>query len=200
MTKSTNRNSPQIKSVLLCSDILATRKSEQTSNLRWFGDLLGRPIREAVRNGTVRWDLGKKFNRAEVLSESVGNESLAERHCWFDADKIGSDSLSYLRDAIGADTLVVGYELSHMTRAAFQQLSVPWIDIWLHPVRFADDILFAMRASDQRIQSRLEQFAVSAETISAQADLLRIQNYRGFSKFERSLVDGSALFVGQTSR
>ena len=77
---------------------------------------------------------------------------------------------------------------------------MPWIDIWLHPVRFSDDILFAFRASDPQIQSRLEAFEVQEETFFAQADLLRIQNYRGFAKLDQSLADGSALFVGQTAR
>ena len=90
--------------------------------------------------------------------------------------------------------------MSWMTRGALTAAGVKWIDIWLHPVRFADDILFAIRASDQAIQARVSEFAIADEGLAAQADVLKVQAYRGANRVDTDLVDGSALFIGQTAK
>ena len=74
------------------------------------------------------------------------------------------------------------------------------MDIWLHPVRFADDVLFGFGASDPDVADRLSRFAIPDDVFRAQANLLKIQNYRGFAPFDRTLIDGAALFVGQMAR
>ena len=196
MTGSPDRTASRITSVLICSDILATRESEQHSNLRWFGDLLARPIRLALPDASVQIG-APTLDRGALLTGLVTADRLKERHCWFDADAFDA---SRLRAAIAEGTLVVGYELSWMTRKALTSAGVPWIDIWLHPVRFADDILFAIRASDPSLQERVAQFALPDERLAAQADLLRVQSYRGANRTEVDLSDGAALFVGQTAK
>ena len=150
MTGSPDRSSTKISSVLLCSDVLATRESEQKSNLRWFADLLARPIGQALPDANVRRVLGTMFVRGDVLLDAVGKEGLKQRHCWFDPDTLDVGALAKLRQAIGEDTLLVGYDMSRWTRKALSGQGISWIDIWLHPVRFADDILFAVRASDEK--------------------------------------------------
>ncbi|ARE41124.1 putative hydrolase (HAD superfamily) [Rhodovulum sp. P5] len=198
----TERGARRIRRVLLCGDLLATRESEQASNLRWVADLLARPTgvalggADAVQVGLDAW----AFSRAAFFAAAGHRVDLAARHAWFDAEALPPQALALLRDAVGPETLVVGYELSGATRQALRRANIPFVDIWLHPVRFADDILFAMRASDPDIQARIARFAVPEESLAAQADLLKIQNYRGFSRFDRRLIDGAGLFVGQTPR
>ena len=200
MSNSGDRVSGRIGAILLCSDILATRESEQASNLRWFADLLERPIRAALPEAVLRKGLDAGFRRDAVLQGLVAADALQDRHCWFDPGALSPEGLDALREAIGEDTLIVGYELSEMTRAALSRAGLAYLDIWLHPVRFADDILFAMRASDPAVQSRLSAFELPHEALAAQADILKVQNYRGFAKFERNLVEGAALLIGQTAR
>ncbi|MCG6883119.1 MAG: hypothetical protein LJE62_05115, partial [Silicimonas sp.] len=197
MTGSPDRTTAEIKTVLLCSDMLATRESEQQSNLRWFADLFARPIREALPGAEVRVGPGPGFDRMALIGAAAGPGAAKARHCWFDAGAVDADALTA---AIGAETLVVGYEMSTMTRAALTAAAVPWVDIWLHPVRFADDILFGVRASVPEMNARLQDFAIDDEALRAQADVLRVQNYRGGTRPEAKLVDGAALFVGQTAR
>ncbi|WP_172294618.1 hypothetical protein [Pseudoruegeria sp. HB172150] len=200
MDQSTDSSGVQISGVRLCGDFLATRESEQASNLRWFGDLLERPITSALASCTVCRGLTDPLDRAALLEGAVDKRALADRHCWFDPGAVAEKSIDTICQAVGVGTLVVGYELSPMTRTVLDRAGLAWLDIWLHPVRFADDVLFGLRASDRRMQSRLSKFAIADESLWAQADILRVQNYRGFAKFESSLSPGSALFICQTAR
>jgi hypothetical protein len=43
----------------------------------------------------------------------------------------------------------IGYELPPYLSALLSSIGVPYIDLRLHPVRFLDDLLFAVRASEQ---------------------------------------------------
>lgn len=190
----------QIDCVILCCDFLATRESEQISNLRWLEDLLARPMAAALPSATMRIGTTPGFRRADVLNGVVDTKTLTERHCRFDTRALSDAAIAIIEAEFGRNSLFVGYELSQPTRAVLDRANIPWIDIWLHPVRFADDILFAFRASDPDVQARLDTFSIQEDALFAQADLLKIQNYRGFAKFDARLVDGAAVFAGQMAR
>jgi hypothetical protein len=49
----------------------------------------------------------------------------------------------------------VGYEMPPWLRHLLHSLAVPYIDLRLHPVRFLDDLLFAVRTSDPDTQAAL---------------------------------------------
>jgi len=181
--------------VILTGDFLATRESEQASNLRWIGDLLRAPI-EAVG---LTCQLGFEFDRAGLLAALGKGAERDARHCWIDPDGFDERALEQLRQVIGPGSLIVGYEMLSGTRAVLDKAGVPWIDMWLHPVRFCDDIFMSFASGMGNVQARIAAFGVDPEAMRAEARLLKIQNYRGFNRPSAALAENSCLLIGQTA-
>lgn len=181
-------------SIMIVSDFLCTKESEQESNLKWLKHLLNRPLSQAVGKPHC---LPQAFSREIFFKYSDIKCSLFAKHFYYEASDISSDSLEYLHGFINKETLVLGYEFSPQTRQVLELAGITYIDIWLHPVRFLDDILFAMRSNNERIQVALQSDEVDQTLFYTYADLLRVQNYRGFRRLREELIPNSALFIGQ---
>ncbi len=188
--------------IVLASDFLATSLQEQRSNLRWIKDLFHPPIFRSGNQGdsvaTLNWDRGFTFNRAEFFARSDMDVSEVHKQVYFDAGDVSEESLQYVRDRFSGFDIVVGYELSEGTRAVLNKCDITYIDVWLHPVRFLADLLFAFRSNDDEINNVLGAYEYPEEKCFIEASLLRIQNYRGYKRFKNDLRPNSALFVGQT--
>ena len=180
--------------VLICSDFLATRESEQLSNLDWLARLIFRPLRAAV-SGEVEIAIcgADELARFGKLQPQSKNKQI---HHWVVPDAI---DMACLTDEL-KDTLVVGYELSNQTRDVLRMAQVPWVDIWLHPVRFASDIMFAFGSSDPKVAEALKQHRLQEEYLYAEADLVRVSAVRGGLKSNLDLLDGCSVFAEQMPR
>jgi hypothetical protein len=66
----------------------------------------------------------------------------------------------------------VGYELPPWLIATLDRAALPYIDIRLHPIRFLDDLLFAVRAADPALQARLAPLALPSAAPHVAAGLL----------------------------
>jgi len=191
----------KIKNILIASDFLMTKESEQDSNIRWLRDLYADPIGQAcggdVRVASRYFDQSWTFKREKFFKASGIDFFPVDVHLSFDPESLSEASLRLVRDAIGPNTLVIGYELSQQTRRVFDRIGQPYIDIWLGPVRFLDDLTFAVRASDPKINERIDKFALDPEYIQTQARILKVQSYRGFSRQGLVISPNSAIFVGQ---
>jgi len=194
------RDRPQrVTRAVVCSDFLMTSDTEQQSNLRWLKDLLRRPLRSATGFELEAFSSGSgSLDRERFFSLSGLPLDAAATHAWYDVESITPASRGYLQEFIERDTLVVGYELSRQTRQLLTQMGVVYIDAWLHPVRFLDDVLFAFGSNSPAVREALRAFHVSRELCFLYADRLRIQAYKGFSRPNANIDEGSALFVGQT--
>jgi hypothetical protein len=191
----------QVKKILLASDFLMTKESEQDSNLRWLRDLYASPIGQAcgtrIRVASFYFDRSWTFSRDTFFKKSTIDFSPVDVHLSFDPECLSEASLNMVSAAIGPDTLVIGYEMSVQTRQVLDRIGQPYIDIWLGPVRFLDDLTFAIRASDPEMNERIDKFAIDPEYIEVQARILKVQSYRGFSRQALVLKPESALFAGQ---
>jgi predicted HAD superfamily hydrolase len=191
-----------LKKIVIASDFLMTKEKEQSSNRRWFKEILHRPIQRAT--GIVADSFASSLVNGELLSrkkffELSGIEpDLNATQFWFDEKRINQDSLDYLSSFFDSDTLVVGYELSHQTRKLLEKLNVVYVDIWLHPIRFLDDILFGFMTNHQGIHAALAKYHLQDDTFFLYADRLKVQTYKGWRRNELELAPNSALFIGQT--
>ncbi|MBO9479409.1 hypothetical protein J7382_17830 [Shimia sp. R11_0] len=187
--------------ILVCSDPLMTKSSEQASNNRWLLDLLQRPIERATGikpqsflsqdtegDGLIRT---KFFDLSGIESDSAATQF------WFNSEAVTQKSLDYLGQHLKQSDLVVGYELSEQTRALLNRLSVPYVDMWLHQIRFMDDVLFGFNSNNPGIRGKLFNFDLPEDQMYLYADRVRIQTYRGWRRVEADLLENSALFVGQ---
>jgi hypothetical protein len=65
----------------------------------------------------------------------------------------------------------IGYELPPYLVAILDQEGIPYLDLRIHPVRFLDDLLFAVRSTDMRTQAALLDMAVPEAEVVATAGL-----------------------------
>lgn len=188
--------------ILVCSDFLMAKEKEQFSNRRWLMDTIRRPIKlatdisiESFFSSLTEVD---KFSRKEFFSRSGIELNINETQFYFEDKRITKDSLDYLKKFIGENDLIIGYELSENTRNILKMIGVSYIDIWLHPVRFLDDIIFAFNSSVCKITEELKKFRISEDIFYLYGSRLRVQSYKGFKRFNKVIANNSALFVGQT--
>ena len=191
-----------IKRILIASDPLFTKESEQHNNRRWMTDLLSRPIQLATgtRPGELKSSIDGDatcIDREHFFKLSNIDVDLTMTQFWYDVNSITQASLDYLSEFVDSSTLVVGYELSMQTRELLDKINVPFIDMWLHPVRFLDDILFGMNSNNYEINSEIFKFHLDDDVAYLYADKIKIQTYKGWRRIEADVEDNSALFIGQ---
>jgi hypothetical protein len=174
----------------------------QRSQLGWIQRLLSRPVRRAAGLEPGRFlgtdDGAEGLDRGEFFRRSGLAFDPGARFLPFLPEELSEASLAMLSPHLSADSLLIGYELAEPTRRVLARLGVPFIDFWLHPVRFLDDLLFGFYASDPASHRELPAFAIDPEVFWLYADRIRTAFHaRGQVP---DLVPGSALFVGQTLR
>lgn len=188
--------------VLICSDFLMTSENEQFSNRRWLLDLLKRPILLATGINPTSFfsslSQPQAPNRSTFFSLSGISLDTAATQFWYDDSLIIESSLQYLRRFLERARLVIGYELSEQTRRILTLLDVPYIDIWLHPIRYLDDILFAFNSNVSDIREKLAHYDLPDEYYYMYATRLAIQRYKGYRRAELELKAATSVFVGQT--
>ncbi|RAS08848.1 hypothetical protein C7415_105332 [Cupriavidus alkaliphilus] len=191
-----------VDTILIASDFLMTKEKEQASNRRWLLDLLRRPIEQATHiepqsfgSSLTRPDA---FSRKQFFALSGTAVDVDATQLWFDDAAISEDSLAYLANHLRPSCLIIGYELSEQTRRLLTRIGVPWVDMWLHPVRFLDDILFGFTASSEAVHNAMSAFHINEDVFYLYADRIRIQYYKGIRRPDLPIKPGSALFIGQT--
>jgi hypothetical protein len=180
--------------IILACDFLCTKESEQESNLKWLVDVFARPLRNATNPLEL---FPRKFSREMFFKHSGIKCNLFTKHFHYEAGNIVGNSIDYLREYFDENTLIIGYELSPQTRDVLTRAGLTYLDIWLHPVRYLDDILFAMRSNNEAINKALKDNELDQSLFYTHADLLRVQNYRGFKRLKDEIIPNSALFIGQ---
>jgi hypothetical protein len=88
----------------------------------------------------------------------------------------------------------VGYEMPPWLVRLLDELAIPYVDLRLHPVRFMDDLMFAVRASRAETQAAVLQMAVSESEVIVTAGL-REAMCRFIS--ESRVPDNTLLVAGQ---
>lgn len=141
----------QQPTIFLTSDILMTKEKEQFSNLRWFRDFLSRRLLKSSGQKPVSLTSSlsnaSQLNRVKFFSLSNIELDIEETQFYYDEKKITKESKDYLLEFIPEGSIVIGYELSRQTRRIFDSLNITYIDVWLHPIRYLDDVLFAFNSN-----------------------------------------------------
>ncbi|MCV6594186.1 MAG: hypothetical protein OIF48_14615, partial [Silicimonas sp.] len=137
------------------------------------------------------------FSQAGFLARVAASGQDGDLHRWFEAAHMTAEAGDLLRAAVAPGSLVIGYELSQGTRDVLDLCGVPWIDIWLHPVRFYEDLLFAVQASDPGIRRRLSAHQFDEQPVFDKARGLKTALRQGRWGHQMALVEGAILFAGQ---
>ena len=188
--------------LFISSDFLMTKEKEQFNNLKWFYDLFKRPIEHSTGIKpkkmisslvNVQYFSRKKFFKLSDIDLNIENIQF-----YYDDQLINDKSIEYLKEFIPENNLVIGYELSLQTRNILSRANINYIDIWLHPIRFLDDILFGFSSNNIKIFEKIKKFNFDEKIYELYADKIKIQSYKGFKRSNFEISPNSALFVGQT--
>ncbi|WP_435655294.1 HAD family hydrolase [Brucella pituitosa] len=187
--------------IFIGSDPIATKEKEQFSNRRWLKDVLERPIFAAsnirANNFTSSLTQNNLFDRRKFFELSGIKLDIDSTHFYYNPDNISKDSIVYLKEFIPMGTIYIGYELSEQTRSIFDRADIRYVDIWLHPIRYLDDIIFGIGSNVKEIRSSLLEYDTDEYQYYMYADRLRVQAYKGWARSEINVPANSALFVGQ---
>jgi len=187
--------------VYIAADFLMTKESEQFNNRRWFKDMLHRPLVISTGQSPEAFSSSltdkSKLNRKEFFALS-GIELEDTLQFWFNPLKITQKSIDYLNTFLPKGSILIGYELGEPTRDVLKRAGIVYIDIWLHPIRFYDDILFGFSSNNKNVYEGIKPFHLSDDQFWLYADRLKIQLYKGFRRDEVELEENSCLLVGQT--
>jgi len=177
---------------------------EQALHARWFPGLLKTPIGWACdcplrKLGAFGSGCDVEVDRAKFFSLS-DNTSFDERAKLFpfSSSDITQASIDYLKALISPPTLLVGYELSEPTRDVLNSAGLTYIDIWLHPVRFYDDVMFAFSSNHSGIQAALNEYELDSRLLELRAVEISTAVARRVWRRPQLPPGRGALFVGQT--
>jgi hypothetical protein len=182
--------------ITVLGDLIRPRKNGQLGEtdrqVCWLANL----IRPQVR-------LATGIDLDTITVDSIGPEALSafvdesERVAgWarrFEGRDLTDELIEFYRVRI-QDAFCITFEAPPYLLELFARLQVPFLDIRIHPVRFLDDLIFAVRASDPRMQAYLLQQAVPESSMYVQAGV-RAATARGISA--RITGDDALLVIGQ---
>ncbi|NIL01468.1 HAD-IA family hydrolase [Yersinia mollaretii] len=187
---------------VITSDFLMTSGDEQDNNVKWLSDFIKRPLNLATKTNPICFSSkehqGYGFFRDDFFKRSNILCDESQKQFFFEIEDITNNSIEYLSSCFPKNTIFISYELSEQTRNILDCAGLIYIDIWLHPIRYMDDVLFGLRSNNEKINESLKQFNIPSETYFLYSDRLKVQNYRGHRRSNIILKNNSALFVGQT--
>jgi hypothetical protein len=122
----------------------------QTENIRWFHRLVRAQVGAATRCpvSVVTW--GEGIDTERVYELWGAEKSWRGWAAIFDAGFAPDGVVAALERAF-ADAVVVGFELAESIKRILSLLGIPFIDFSVHPVRFLQDIFFAVQTNDAAV-------------------------------------------------
>jgi len=103
------------------------------------------------------------------------------------------DSLDYLGSFLNSFDLIIGYELSEITKESINSLQKRYIDIWLSPIRFLNDLNFCLHSNNEIINKKLSKERLSSKKNFEKANQI-IKNYQ-IEKPEKISAEFSANLI-----
>ena len=188
------------KKIVFTGDVLRPMPdgtSHQALNIQWLADMLRYPVSMAAdaELDVHLWDAGKGSIDGPRFYEL--NSSAVSPENWgrlFDAREISLSSAEYL-GTFFEDAVVVGFELPDVMIRLFQARGVPYLDLFIHPVRYLEDLFFGIRTNVAEMFEVLTRHAVPEELFHMQAGIHKATMRR---TPPLDIRRNTCLFVGQT--
>jgi len=187
-----------MKKIVITGDLLRLtpdpKHSDQNVNIAWLYNLLKHQLNTATNLDVELLHTASKrsFDPREFYKKNNLNPTHSNWIKIYNATP-SKESLEYLKNYF-EDALVVGFELPSVLLKAFDMLSIPYIDVIIHPVRYLDDLLLAFRTSSSEIYTKLKTYQIDEEYYTIHANIHKAT----MAKMKKpSLKANSMLFAGQ---
>ncbi|OWK40181.1 hypothetical protein FRUB_05100 [Fimbriiglobus ruber] len=171
-------NQGSIASIVVAGDCLRPRSDGSlgiyNDQIKWLHRLIGRQVYLAcgLKPRVLLLDCDTGIDAARFYLR----HDLADRVAGWTKIYEGTHLFQELVDAYEPfvrKSLVVGFELPLYLQKILEHLGVPYLDLWIHPVRFLSDLIFGLRASDGSMNETVGRYAISEDDVWMTAGLRR---------------------------
>lgn len=175
-------------------------ESATWKNVRWLNGIIGTAAGLAGWEvSTVSWDpaLTRRHQDVDVreIYDAMKLPLNIEGWCKLISQPALPTAVeSQLQSLFSAD-LVVGYEMPEHLLNLLNRAGIAVIDVVLHPVRFLDDIIFALRTNRPDIHARLLRHEIQKNEMIRQAGFIKAK--AAWMKQPLPLSSGASLLLGQ---
>lgn len=111
-------------------------------------------------------------------------------------EEFNEDAYNYVK-SIFANSLVISYEMDACLLRILDYFKIPYIDMYISPIRFLEDQLFSMTTNNEKIYNKILDYKMPEELIYLHANYLST-GYRQMY-FGRIQTEPAVLFIGQTA-
>lgn len=164
---------------------------------RWLLDLLSEPVSIAsgLQPRCVEQHPRTGVDASTVYRTVEGNSVLEKWAKLSTQEEYLPRIIEAYQPHLSQNCFCIGFELPAMLRRALLALGVPYIDLWIHPIRFMDDLLIAATSNCKKIRSQIAGFGVTENEVRITAGLRRAT----LSRWPKAQLSSNTLLVaGQT--
>jgi hypothetical protein len=188
----------RVRRIVFTGDVLRPADTAfrpgQTENILWFHRLVRGQAAAASRCPVEVVTWGRGIDTPHLYEMWGAEKNWRGWARIFDAGFVPEGVVATMERAFG-DALVVGFELAESMKRIFSLLGIPFIDFGIHPVRFLDDVFFAVQTNDAAVFEQVLPDHAEESAFLGPAGLLAASAL----KFRPNLrIGGEALVVGQT--
>lgn len=192
-----------IKQIIITGDMLRPsidgKGSNQKINIMWLYEIFRYQLETAsgLAVKTLNWDDGinsfnsKRFyalnNLASLPKDWIKIYNYTEKDC-------SQESKEYFFEFF-KNSIVIGFELPTVFINLLESMSIIYIDLIIHPIRYLDDMLFGFRTNNLKIFRKLQEYQVHTDLFYIQANIHKATISR--MKSNLKLSENSAIFTGQ---
>ncbi len=168
-------------------------RSAQAENIAWFHRLCGGLVAEAtgLPSERVSWrefDVRGVYAAWEVEPSWRGWAAIA------DSDLAPSSAIA-LFEAAYADAVVIGFEMSETAKRILSHLGIPFLDVSIHPIRFMEDVFFAIQTNDEGVFAALLPHHAASSRFHGAAGIVAASAVKFFPRLR---IRSPTLVIGQT--
>lgn len=128
------------------------------------------------------------------FSKSIDSK-LEKKYNKIDLSKLTEDAKALIINYVKDFDILITYELSPSSRKILDSLNIVYIDFWISPIRFHNDLLLSFYSNNDAIQNELIQFKINNTDLYN--SISSIKEHFKFFKEDISLEKDSALIIGQ---
>ncbi|MCR0982462.1 hypothetical protein [Roseomonas populi] len=184
--------------IVFTGDVLrpgeAAFRPGQTENILWFHRLVRAQAAAAARCEVSAVTWGKGIDTPALYGLWGAEKSWRGWAQIFDAGFAPEGVLAAMERAFG-DSVVIGFELAESMKRIFSLLGIPFIDFSVHPLRFLDDVFFAVQTNDAAVFEAMLPDHTEDGAFYGAAGLLAASALKARPELR---LRGETLLVGQT--
>ncbi|WP_338662848.1 hypothetical protein VQH23_22225 [Pararoseomonas sp. SCSIO 73927] len=144
----------RIRRIVFTGDVLRPGENGfrpgQTENILWFHRLVRAQAAAASRLEVPVVTWGRGIDTPGLYGMWGAEKSWRGWARLFDAGFAPEGVVAAMERAFG-DSVVIGFELAESMKRVLSLLGIPFIDFGVHPLRFLDDVFFAVQTNDAAV-------------------------------------------------